>query len=123
MLPQADEECLRQVTTQGANGAILKTEPTDKLIRAIRAVAQGEPWVSQPLWYKITQPQTPPVDFSEAEKALLPLIVTEMTIDEIAETLHLSRRTACRQLDAICLKLNVTKRIGAAVQIAKRGLA
>ena len=123
MLPQADETCLHQLTEQGADGAILKTEPTNKFIQAIRLVAQGESWLSQPLWQKIMQPETPPIDFTESEKEMLPFIITEMTIDEIAETLHLSRRTVCRQLETICLKLNVTKRIGAAVQIVKRSLA
>ena len=123
MLPQADETCLQPLTAQGADGAFLKSEPTDKLVQAIHAVAQGEPWLSHPLWQKIIRPETPPIDFTESEKEMLPLIVTEMTADEIAETLHLSRRTVCRQLETICHKLDVTKRLGAAIQIVKRGLA
>jgi DNA-binding NarL/FixJ family response regulator len=123
MLPQADEIYLRQLTEQGADGVILKTEPTDKFIQAIRLVSQGESWLSKTLWQKMTQPEVPPVLFTEQEEEILPYIPTEMTIEAMAVTLHLAPRTVDRRIERICQKLGVTKRIGAAVQLIRLGLA
>lgn len=123
MLPQADETCLQQLTAQSADGAILKTESSDKFIQAIRMVAQGDTWLSQPLWQNIMQSETISTAFTEAEKALLPLIVTEMTIEEMALTLHLSDSTLKRRLQEIYAKLGVETLRGAAVKLVRLGLA
>lgn len=123
MLGQTQATNFNQVTAQAVDGCILKTEPSDNFIQAIRAVSQGNNYFSPTLWQTIIQPETVVIPFTEAEKALLPFIITEMTVAEIALALHMSDRTVTRHLETICQKLGVKKRIGAAVQIDKLGLA
>ncbi|VAW39847.1 hypothetical protein MNBD_CHLOROFLEXI01-1249, partial [hydrothermal vent metagenome] len=47
MLSYADEVCLRQLTDQGADGCILRTDTPQRFIQAIRSVAEGESWFSR----------------------------------------------------------------------------
>lgn len=126
MLTHPHQICLRQVTDQGANGCILKTDAPQRLIEAIRTVAGGERWFSRQLMQETMQTQLQPMaqlQLTEQDKRILELICVEKSNPEIAETLHLSERTVCRYLEEIYAKLGVRTRVGAAVQAIKRGLA
>lgn len=122
MLAQANESCLYQLMTSGIDGCLLKTESPPTIIRAIHTLAQGGNYFSQSLVPALIQSNTTIVAFTETEKKLLPFMITEMTVEEIAFTLHMSERSVARHMNTICQKLNVTKRLGAAVQIVRLGL-
>ncbi len=126
MLTHPHEICLRQLTDQGANGCILKTDTKQRFVRAIRSVFEGESWFSPKLLQKTLQTQLQPVtqvQLTEQDKDILQLICAEKSNPEIADTLHLSERTVCRYLEDIYIKLGVETRVGAAVQAIKLGLA
>lgn len=123
ILTDVKEAYLYQLVKQVVAGCLLKTDPVQKFVQAIRAVAQGDAWFSQRLWQTISQPDAVPVPFTELEQTLLPHIVTEMTIEEIALALHMSERTLKRHLQEVYTKLGVKTRVGAAVQITQVGLA
>jgi DNA-binding NarL/FixJ family response regulator len=123
MLGQTHATNFNQVTAQAVDGCILKTEPTDSFIQAIRIVAQGDNYFSPAIWQTMIQPEAAVLPFTEPEKALLPFIITEMTVAEIALALYLSERTVTRHIETICQKFGVKKRLGAAVQSVRLGLA
>ncbi|VAW31357.1 hypothetical protein MNBD_CHLOROFLEXI01-173 [hydrothermal vent metagenome] len=126
MLTHPHQVCLRQVTDQGANGCILKTDAPQRFIEAIRTIADGGRWFSRQLMQETMQTQLKPMaqlQLTEQDKLILQLICVEKSNHEIAETLHLSERTVCRYLEEIYAKLGVRTRVGAAVQAIKQGLA
>ena len=122
-LPDTHEVYLQQLIIRGADGCLLRSDPPSKLIQAIRTISCGGHWVSDPLWPEVIQSEAIPVPFTEIEKSLMPLLITEMTIVEIAHVLHMSDRTITRHIEAICEKLGAEKRLGAAIQIVRLGLA
>lgn len=129
MLTYPPEVCLREATSQGVTGCILKTDVPDRFIQAIRAVAGGEQWFSRQLLQQTVQtqflaaPQPFAAPLTEQEKEMLQLLCAEKSNVDIAAALHVSERTICRYLEDIYLKLGVSSRLGAAVQATKMGLA
>ena len=123
MFNHEDETCVHQLAIAGIEGCLLKKESPQEIIKAIRTLSQGGNYISQPLWGKVIEPKATPVTFSELERKILPFIITELTLEEIAFSLHMSERTLKRRLQEIYAKLGVQSRVGATVQIIKLGLA
>lgn len=110
----------------GADGYVLKDEEPAVIVEVIRAVMDGELWVSPevsdqlPLLAKgegsiVGEPLT------RREQQVLELIVTGQTNAEIAETLALSERTVEFHVGNLLKKLGVRSRVEAAVWAKERG--
>ena len=126
MLPHAYKVSLSQMTNQGINGCILKTDIPQRFIRAIRSLFEGESWLSPRLLQETLPVQIQPptqVQLTEQEKAILQLVYAEKGNHEIATTLHMSERTVSRYLEDIYARLGVSSRVGAAIQAVKMELA
>ncbi len=124
MLSHSEEACLRQLIDHGADGIILKSEAPDKLLEAIDAVMQGQPWVSAELLPKLVQPQQPEPgnDLTDREVEILQLLALEKTNEEIAQSLNIAERTVRSHLESIYSKLGVKSRVGAVAQAIRLNL-
>lgn len=114
----------------GIRGAISKTESKDKLLSYIRHVINGE--IVVPYTYfkgllcatKSTSSHKQSMDqmFSEREKAILYEVEKGLTNQEIADYLHLSKRSIEYSLTSIFNKLNVNTRTEAVLIAKAKGI-
>jgi DNA-binding NarL/FixJ family response regulator len=124
-----DEDSVRQLSKQGIDGCILKSDSQRSFTQAIRIVANGERWFSRTLLQKtlevelIDDSMGSIQEITEQDKAMLRLVCAAKSNPEIALALHMAERTVCRHLEEIYIKLGVCSRIGAAVEATKMGLA
>lgn len=116
------EEALRL----GMHGAISKAESREKLLTYIRHVIEGDivvpyHYLKELLFQKQTKSRSTELDngiFNAREKAILQEVEKGLTNQEIADKLHLSKRSIEYSLTSIFTKLNVSSRTEA-VLIAK----
>jgi Response regulator containing a CheY-like receiver domain and an HTH DNA-binding domain len=106
------ERCLRA----GAEGYLMKQEPGEILLKAIREVLNGRIWVSDSvdrrlLWNGMRGPERkfqPPLKrLSDREIEVFELIAGGRSICEIAERLHLSVKTVESYRERVKDKLNL----------------
>jgi DNA-binding NarL/FixJ family response regulator len=111
----ADVGLVRQALQSGALGYVLKSSVSDELLQAVRTVALGQMYLSQPISAIMTE-NTPlmqlgsvePLDkLSPREKEILQLIAEEHTSSEIAELLFISEKTVEKHRASLMEKLNV----------------
>jgi DNA-binding NarL/FixJ family response regulator len=92
-----DDDTVRGMLNAGAVGYLLKDEPPERIIEAIRAVAQGDGWFSQNIaaqmatWVRIDQSDSP--ELTGRELDVLLLLTKGKTNDCIADELKISERT------------------------------
>lgn len=115
LLGDGDNICPRQLQEAGAAGALLKSEPPEKLIEAILTVANGETWFSAPLILKLLQPEIEEEvpQLTDRELAVLQLLAAEKTAEVIGQALGISERTVRSYLTGIYGKLGVRSNLGA----------
>ena len=129
-----DEESIADGLRAGAMGYMLKDIGKDKLVEAIRAVAEGgmmlHPAVAAKALTKYTHGTPlvahPPAAtdlFSSREQEVLRLLARGYTNREIADRLSITLATAKRHVSNILHKLDVSDRTEAAAQAHARGLA
>ncbi|RME47226.1 MAG: DNA-binding response regulator [Chloroflexi bacterium] len=117
----------------GARAYLLKDADSEELLRAIRAVAQGEALLDPSIAGKmieefkrlqedalLAQGLTP---LTEREQDILRLVAQGYDNQEIANQLHLSEKTVRNRLSVIFEKLHVNNRTQAALYALRRGLA
>jgi DNA-binding NarL/FixJ family response regulator len=111
----------------GAIGYVLKDDPAEMLVRAVRAAAQGEDWVS-PRVAKVlvervrSQEQSPITALTERETEVLQLMAHGRTNAEIARQLVISEHTVKNHVSSIFRKLNVETRVDAVLHAISAGL-
>lgn len=104
----------------GVAGYVLKDDPPDALLRAIRQTAQGEQWVSPQAAVVLaahvrnTLSSAAPA-LTERELEVLGLIARGYHNEEIAEKLTISEYTVRNHISNIFDKLNVKTRVEAVV--------
>lgn len=112
-----DEAYLREFLTLGARGYVLKSSTSEELLRAIRAVARGDSHVD-PSLSKYLLPRGGRARSSAGSDAALTQRETEVckllalghTNQEVAEALHISRRTVESHRASILGKLGLKTR-------------
>jgi DNA-binding NarL/FixJ family response regulator len=119
-----DPEQVLRMLQAGAWGYLLKSEPTNVILEAVRAVAQGQHRFSQDVLASVMdwKSGTRPVDLSGRERVVLQLIAQGLGNKEIAQRLGLNLRTVEFHLTNVYRKLGVQSRVEAILLAYKRGL-
>lgn len=107
----------------GAQGYLLKDAPPEELTRAVRAVNEGRPVMSDQvtvaLTRRLTQPRT---SLSARELEILQAVATGHTNKEIAQELFISQATVKTHLVHIFDKLGVDNRTSAVAKAREQQL-
>ena len=115
------DEDIRRALSAGALGYLLKQESGDEMMEAIRAVMQGEQWLSPEARRKLaTHPMQE--ELTEREIEILDLISRGEANKEIADRLQISENTVKTHLKAILGKLQARSRTEAVTIALRRGV-
>ena len=126
-----DDEYIFGLLEAGAAGYLLKTIGGDELIQAIRAVHKNDPVLDPKVARKVfdsfrsrgrsrvTAPAMEPL--SDREMEILRLAASGLGNKDIAEKLHLSRRTVEGNFRAVFNKLGVSSRLEAIMLAMRKG--
>jgi len=126
----ADDRHLFPALRAGAGGYLLKDQPKEKVIQALRGIAAGEPPLSpsiaQRLLRVFDQPAQETADaeckLSPRENETLTLIAKGFKLPEVADKLGVTRNTAAGFIKSVYRKLKVSSRAEATLEAARRGL-
>jgi two-component system response regulator DevR len=124
----ADDEALFASIMAGASGYVLKQVKGGELVRAIRAVGQGEslldPAVTKSVLDRLRKGKHLMMDerlarLSAQEERILQLVADGKTNKEIGGELHLAEKTVKNYVSSILSKLEVARRAEAAAYLAR----
>ncbi len=125
------DEYIYEALQVGASGFVLKDDPPEQLIAAIRTVAAGEALLSPTItkrvikqFTRIPRP-TPPRELGELssrEREVFRLIANGLSNAEIAQQLYISETTVKTHVTHILQKLNLRDRVQAVVLAYQAGL-
>ena len=124
----ADDEALFASIMAGASGYVLKQVKGGDLVRAIRAVGQGEslldPAVTKSVLDRLRRGKHLMKDeklarLSPQEERILQLIADGKTNKEIADEIHLAEKTVKNYVSSVLSKLEVARRAEAAAYLAR----
>jgi len=125
------DEYVYEALRAGASGFVLKDDPPEQLIAAIRTVAAGDALLSPAITKRVIKEfthlprPTPPEEFgelSEREREVFRLIVRGLSNAEIAQELYISDTTVKTHVTHILQKLNLRDRVQAVVLAYQTGL-
>jgi two-component system, NarL family, response regulator NreC len=118
----SDEGFVHQALQCGVKGYVLKSSVSDELLWAVRAVASGKTYLSNPISEIVVEssihPHTTLQDgdplsaLSPREKEILQLIAEEYTSAEIGKMLFISEKTVEKHRTKLMEKLNVRNLAG-----------
>jgi DNA-binding NarL/FixJ family response regulator len=110
---------VRSMINEGANGYILKNIEPSQLIHAIESVIAGKPYYSNEVALKLIDAKSSDKaimadkgGLSNREVEILKMIALEMTNDEIAKSLFISKRTVDTHRQNLLKKLHVKNTAG-----------
>ena len=125
------DEYVYEALRIGASGFVLKDDPPEQLIGAIRTIAEGDALLSPSItkrvieqFGRIPRPE-PPSELEELtsrEQEILKLIAQGLSNAEIAEALVISETTVKTHVTHILQKLNLRDRVQAVVLAYQTGL-
>ena len=125
------DEYVYEALAAGASGFVLKDDPPEQLLAAIRTVAAGDALLSPTVtkrviaqFARIPSP-TPPKEFDELtarEQEVFRLIANGLSNTEIARELYISDTTVKTHITHILQKLNLRDRVQAVVLAHQTGL-
>jgi DNA-binding NarL/FixJ family response regulator len=125
------DEYVYEALRIGASGFLLKDEPAEQLLAAIRIVASGEALLSPAIttrvikqFTRIPQP-TPPKELdelTERERDVFRLIARGLSNAEIGQELYISETTVKTHITHILQKLQLRDRVQAVVLAYQAGL-
>jgi DNA-binding NarL/FixJ family response regulator len=117
----SDEGLVHQALQCGVKGYVLKSSVSEELIRAVRAVSNGQTYLSSPISAiveSVPHPSPAGIDgdalsnLSPREKEILQLIAEEHTSGEIAKMLVISEKTVEKHRAKLMEKLSVRNLAG-----------
>ncbi|TME30889.1 MAG: response regulator transcription factor [Chloroflexi bacterium] len=123
----ADEEAVIRAVLAGANGFLLKSCSTERLVDAVETAAMGgallDPEVTDGVleWMRGGGQlnNDPLTRLSEQERKILPLIALGKTNRQIGEMLYLSEHTVKSYVSSLLKKLELARRSEAAAYVAR----
>ncbi|MCE3294888.1 MAG: response regulator containing a CheY-like receiver domain and an DNA-binding domain [Crocinitomicaceae bacterium] len=126
-----DETIVKQALDLGALGYLLKNSGVEELVKAIFTVLRGERYFSNEVTQLIFQDDKRSKEMksiiqfednlSKREIQIMALIVKEHTNHEIADILHISKRTIEGHRKKIMEKLNINSTVGLVKYALKNG--
>jgi DNA-binding NarL/FixJ family response regulator len=125
------DEYIYEALKAGASGFVLKDDPPEQLIAAIRTVAAGNALLSPTITKRVIRQftriphATPPRelrDLSSRERDVLGLVARGLSNAEIAQDLFISETTVKTHVTHILQKLNLRDRVQAVVLAYQTGL-
>ena len=123
-----DPDDLLEVLKAGARGYVLKGVAAQGLVHAVRAVTNGEVYVTPALassiLHEMTQEETlDPFDqLTAREQEILQLVAEGRTNREIGDELYLAEKTVKHYMTNVLQKLHVRSRVEAALIAQRREL-
>jgi DNA-binding NarL/FixJ family response regulator len=124
-----DDDSVFAAMRAGASGYVLKGAEQDQIVRAIRAVADGEaifgPGIARRVLGYFSAPSRPVATFPQLtsrEHEVLDLIAAGLSNATISSRLGLAGKTVSNHISSIFAKLQVTSRAEAAGQARAAGL-
>jgi DNA-binding NarL/FixJ family response regulator len=123
-----DEHYLFEALKAGASGYVLKREADQDLVGAIRAVGNGEAFLTNAAERSIIREwmddgaRGPAVPLTPREEEVVKLIAEAYTNTQIAEILHLSEKTVESHRANVLRKLGMRDRVELVRYAIKRGL-
>ena len=115
-----DKRLLSDALSAGADGYVLKGSPPEDLLRAVRTVSAGKPFVDPSLSPALLMSQVgPDAPLSEREREILQLLAEGLHTEEVARRIGLSTETVKSDTKRAILKLEADTRVHA-VAIALR---
>jgi DNA-binding NarL/FixJ family response regulator len=115
-----DKRLLSDAIAAGASGYVMKGSPPEDLLRAIRTVVAGKPFVDPSLSPTLLMSQVgPDAPLSEREREILQLLAEGLHTEEVARRIGLSTETVKSDTKRAILKLEADTRVHA-VAIALR---
>lgn len=127
-----DVKIVQEVLKLGANGYISKNNAGEHIVKAIKAVANGEQYFSNDIQEELikaisgqkARKGNMPEDFlfdslTDREKDVLKLVTKELSTGEIAEKMHISPHTVESYRKKLLRKLNVKNSVGLAMYAVK----
>ncbi len=125
------DEYVYEALRAGASGFVLKDDPPEQLIAAIRTVAAGDALLSPTITKRVIKQFTriprpePPKELDELtarEQEILRLIASGLSNAEIARELYISDTTVKTHVTHILQKLNLRDRVQAVVLAYQTGV-
>ncbi len=126
---QVQPEVMQRALSAGAEGYIVKDILPAELIRAVKSVASGQPYVDPRVAGGVLKRTSSGFErsgqnaLSVRETEVIRLIARGMSNKEISAELRLSEKTVKNHISRIFAKLNINARTQAAVHALKTGLA
>lgn len=125
------DEYVYEALRAGASGFVLKDDPAEQLISAVRTVAAGNALLSPAITKRVIRQFTrirrpaPPKELgelTEREREILRLIATGLSNAEIGRKLYISETTVKTHVTHILQKLGLRDRVQAVVLAYQAGL-
>jgi len=122
-----DDAYVHGLVAAGVAGYVLKDEIEEAVVRAIRAVMQGDTWFSRSVVEKLARPATSEAPLAEKpalterELEVLRLLARGHTNAQIAEAMSIAERTVRFHMEKILAKLSVSNRTEAVAVATQRG--
>jgi DNA-binding NarL/FixJ family response regulator len=125
------DEYIYEALSAGASGFVLKDDPPEQLIAAIRTVASGEALLSPSVTKRVIaqftharRPAPPPGfdELTERELEVFRLIANGLSNAEIGQTLFISDTTVKTHVTRVLQKLGLRDRVQAVVLAHQSGL-
>jgi DNA-binding NarL/FixJ family response regulator len=125
------DEYIYEALSAGASGFVLKDDPPEQLLAAIRTVAAGDALLSPTVTKRVIReftrvPRvTPPAgvgELTEREREVFRLIVEGLSNAEIGERLFISDTTVKTHVTHVLQKLDLRDRVQAVVMAYRTGL-
>jgi DNA-binding NarL/FixJ family response regulator len=126
------DEYVYEALRAGASGFVLKDDPPEQLLAAIRTVAAGDALLSPAVTKRVIKQFAdsdrpgPPKEFEELstrEREVFRLIARGLSNGEIAQELFISETTVKTHVTHVLHKLNLRDRVQAVVLAYRTGLA
>jgi len=118
----AEAGFVHQALQCGVEGYVLKSSVSDELLQAVRTVANGKTFLSEPISEIVVESAIHPhsagsesdpfSNLSPREKEILQLIAEEHTSAEIAKLLFITEKTVEKHRASMMEKLNVRSLVG-----------
>jgi len=123
----ADDQHLFPALSAGAHGYLLKDQPREQTLQALRGIAAGEPPLSASIARRLLRVFNEPAReaataLSPREREALSLIAKGYKIADVATGMAITQNTAREFIKSVYRKLKITSRAEATLEAARLGL-